>query len=109
MTSKETIEEIAPDFTYVDVERSFPKANLVYPTSSGYLLIAAELDRRPTVLRNSRAKRTVIRRVRELLVALRADDRVVRGFETPPLRYALAQWGLRVGRSSLGRPRRRHA
>jgi len=71
------IEEIAPDFTYVDVGRTFPKARLVEPTTSGYLLLAGEVDRRPMWLPNSRAKRRLLRRVNGLLAALRTDQRVL--------------------------------
>ena len=73
----ETIEEITPDFTYVDVGRSFPKAKLVEPTRSGYLLLAAEIDRRPMFLPSSRAKRALTRGVIKLLPALQADERVL--------------------------------
>jgi hypothetical protein len=73
----ESIEEIAPDFTYVDVGRSFPKAKLVEPTRSGYLLLAAEVDRRPMFLPNSRNKRALIREIKEFLPLLRADERVL--------------------------------
>ena len=73
----EAIEEIAPDFTYVDVGRTFPKARLVEATKSGYLLIAAEVDRRPMFLPNSRAKRALIRAIKELLPLLRSDERVL--------------------------------
>jgi hypothetical protein len=71
------IDQIAPDFTYVDVGRTFPKARLVEPTMSGYLLLAAEVDRRPMLLPNSRAKRRLLRRLRELLATLRSDPRVL--------------------------------
>jgi hypothetical protein len=71
------IDEIAPDFTYVDVGRRFPKARLVEPTKSGYLLVAAEVDRRPMLLPDSRAKRRLLRRVTGLLAALRTDQRVL--------------------------------
>jgi hypothetical protein len=73
----DTIEEIAPDFTYVDVARSFPKAKLVEPTTSGYLLLAAEVDRRPMFRPSSGAKRALIRDVIAPLPALRDDERVL--------------------------------
>jgi hypothetical protein len=71
------IEEIAPDFTYVDVGRSFPKAPLVEPATSGYLLVAAEVDRRPMFLPNSRTERRLIRNTSEIVRGLRADERVL--------------------------------
>jgi hypothetical protein len=73
----EAIDTIAPDFTYVDVGRRFPPAKLVEPTTSGYLLLAAEVDRRPMFLPNSRAKRRLLRRAGGLLAALRTDERVL--------------------------------
>jgi hypothetical protein len=76
-TEHDAIEEIAPDFTYVDVGRSFPKAKLVEPTQSGYLLDAAEIDRRPMFLPNSRPRRALVRNVMKLLPDLQADERVL--------------------------------
>jgi hypothetical protein len=76
-TNHESIQAIAPDLTYVDVGRRFPKARLVEPTTSGYLLLAAEVDRRPMLLPNSRPKRRLLRRVQGLLRGLRADQRVL--------------------------------
>jgi hypothetical protein len=49
-TNHQSIQAIAPDFTYVDVGRRFPQARLVEPTTSGDLLLAAEVDRRPMFL-----------------------------------------------------------
>jgi hypothetical protein len=76
-TEHDAIEEIAPDFPYVDVDRSFPKAKLVEPTQSGYLLEAAEIDRRPMFLPNSRPRRALVRDVMKLLPDLQADERVL--------------------------------
>jgi hypothetical protein len=75
--ARDAIDEIAPDFKRIDVGRSFPEAKLVPPTSSGYLLLAAEIDRRPMLLPSSRRKRALIRHVKEVLSSLRADERVV--------------------------------
>jgi hypothetical protein len=72
-TNAPAIEEIAPDFIYVDIGRRFPQARLVEPTSSGYLLLAAEVDRRPMFLPDSRPKR----RLKQQLSTLKADDRVL--------------------------------
>jgi hypothetical protein len=88
------IEQIAPDFTYVDVGRRFPEARLVEPTTSGYLLVSAEIDRRPMFLPDSRAKRRLLRRVNRLLSSLRDDERVLEanafdGLLAPPGRGAL--------------------
>jgi hypothetical protein len=88
-TNTDAIREIAADFTYVDMGRRFPEARLVEPTTSGYLLLAAQVDRRPMFLPDSRAKRRLLRQVRGLLHGLRDDQRVVEanGFDgllTPP-------------------------
>jgi hypothetical protein len=72
-----SIEQIAPDFRYVDVGKAFPKARLVEPATSGYLLLAAEVDRRPMLLPNSRRKRSLLQRIRGLLAQLRKDPRVI--------------------------------
>ena len=75
----DAIQQIAPDFTYVDVGRPFPEAKLVEPTTSGYLLVAAEVDRRPMFLPTSRPKRLLLRRVNRLLSTLNTDERVLEG------------------------------
>ncbi len=92
----ESIQAIAPDFTYVDVGRRFPQARLVVPTTSGYLLLAAEVDRRPMFLPNSRAKRRLLRQIQRLLRGLRADQRVLEavafdGLLTPARRGELLE------------------
>jgi hypothetical protein len=76
-THTDPIAAIAPDFTYVDTGRRFPKAPLVEPTASGYMLVAAEVDRRPMFLPDSRAKRRLLRRVDRRLADLAADGRVL--------------------------------
>ena len=108
-TQDQSITEIAPDFTYVDTGRRFPPARLVEPTTSGYLLVAAEVDRRrPMFLPNSRAKRSLLRRVKGLLPGLRADDRVLDavafdGLLAPPGRGELLKQrpGVQVARFDL--------
>jgi hypothetical protein len=72
-----SIEEIAPDFTYVDTGRRFPEAPLMDPTSSGYLLSAADVDRRPMFLPDSRRKRRVVRDLKQAVSTLRTDERVI--------------------------------
>ena len=74
---RDAIDEIAPDFKRIDVGKSFPEAKLIPPTTSGYLLLAAEIDRRPMFLPSSRRKRELIRRVKGLLSTLRRDERVL--------------------------------
>jgi hypothetical protein len=76
-TNHQSIQAIAPDFTYVDVGRRFPQAKLIEPTTSGYLLVAAEVDRWPMFLPDSRAKRRLLRRVTRLLSILHDDQRVL--------------------------------
>jgi hypothetical protein len=88
-TNTDAIEEVAADFTYVDTGRRFPEARLIEPTTSGYLLLAAQVDRRPMFLPDSRAKRRLLGHVRDLVASLRADERVLEanGFDgllTPP-------------------------
>jgi hypothetical protein len=69
--------EIAPGFRRVDTGRTFPKARLKATTTTGYLLLAAEIDRRPMLLPNSRRKNRLLRRLRILVQALKQDPRVV--------------------------------
>jgi hypothetical protein len=75
--ARDAIDAIAPDFIRIDVGRRFPEAKLVPPTSSGYLLSAAEVDRRPMFLPNSRRKRELLRKIKKAVEPLRADPRVV--------------------------------
>jgi hypothetical protein len=76
-TNQQPIEEIAPDFVDVDTGRRFPQARLIQPTTSGYLLMAAEVDRRPMLLPNSRPKRRLLGHVQDLVRTLRSDQRVL--------------------------------
>jgi hypothetical protein len=76
-TNQQSIQEIAADFVYVDTGRRFPQAKLIEPTTSGYLLLAAAVDRRPMFLPNSRTKRRLLRHVQNLLATLRSDQRVL--------------------------------
>jgi hypothetical protein len=74
---RDAIDEIAPDFRRIDVGKTFPEAKLIPPTTSGYLLLAAEIDHRPMFLPSSRHKRELVRRVKGLLSTLRRDERVL--------------------------------
>jgi hypothetical protein len=92
-TNQQPIEEIAPDFVDVDTGRRFPQARLIQPTTSGYLLMAAEVDRRPMLLPNSRPKRRLLGQVQDLVRTLRSDQRVLDATSEP--RYRLvnhARW-----------------
>lgn len=107
-TDADAIEQIAPDFTYVDAGRRFPEARLVEPTTSGYLLVAAEIDRRPMVLPDSRGKRRLLRHLTRLLSTLEADERVLEahafdGLLAPPGRGELLKHrpGVPVARFDL--------
>jgi hypothetical protein len=107
-TDADAIKQIAPDFTYVDMGQRFPEAKLVEPTASGYLLVAAEVDRRPMFLPNSRRKRQLLRRVNRLLSTLEADERVLEavafdGLLAPPGRGELLKHrpGVPVARFDL--------
>lgn len=53
------------------------KARLNPPKESGYLLMAAEVDRRPAILVNSRRKRRLLQNIRALVHELRRLDDVV--------------------------------
>lgn len=75
--SGDEIQEIAPEFRRIDIGRSFPKARLGPTTSSGYLLLAAEVDRRPMALPNSRRKNALLRELRTLVRSLGRAPRVV--------------------------------
>ena len=55
----------------------FPKVKLVDPASSGYIHIAAEVNRRPPFLPNSRRKRKLIAKCKRLCRQLEADPSVV--------------------------------
>ena len=55
----------------------FPKATLVEPAPSGYIHIAAEVDRRPPFLPNSRKERELIAKCKELCRQLEPDPSVV--------------------------------
>lgn len=71
------IRAIAPGFRRIDSGRAFPKARLAPTVASGYVLLAAEIDRRPMLLPNSRRKNALLRQLRALVRELRADQRVV--------------------------------
>jgi hypothetical protein len=55
----------------------FPKATLVAPAASGYIQLAAEVDRRPPFFPNSRRKRALISVIKEWCRQLEADPGVV--------------------------------
>lgn len=80
---------IAPDFRRAATREAFSPARLVPTTTSGYLLVAGEVDRRPMFLPPSRRKRQLVARLRRDLDALRSDGRVIEanlftGLLTPP-------------------------
>jgi hypothetical protein len=58
-------------------EDRFPKAKLVEPTQSGYILISAEVDRRLGFLPNSRKKRRLIAKCKQLCRQLTRDPNVL--------------------------------
>ena len=63
--------------TVVNSDARFPRVRLVEPASSGYLLLAAEVDRRPPFLPNSRKKHALIARCKRWCRQLEADPSVV--------------------------------
>ncbi len=77
MPRGDEIEAIAPGFRRIDIGRTFPKARLEPTVETGYLLLAAEIDRRPMLLPNSRRKNALLRQLRSLVRALTIDARVV--------------------------------
>jgi hypothetical protein len=58
-------------------EGRFPKVTLIEPTDSGYILIAAEVDRRVAFLPNSRKKRRLIAECKPLCRQLAEDPNVL--------------------------------
>ena len=63
--------------TVVNNDARFPRVKLVEPASSGYLHLAAEVDRRPPFFPNSRKKRELIAKCKRLCRQLEADPSVV--------------------------------
>ena len=63
--------------TVANESLAFPKAPLVLPTTSGYIHLAAEVDKRPPFLPNSRRKRELIAKCKRWCERLEADPRVV--------------------------------
>lgn len=63
--------------TIVNNDARFPRVKLVEPASSGYLHLAAEVDRRPPFLPNSRKKRELIAKCTRSCRQLEADPSVV--------------------------------
>ncbi len=63
--------------TVVNENIRYPKVKLVDPASSGYIHIAAEVDRRPPFLPNSRRKRKLIAKSKRWCRQLEADPSVV--------------------------------
>jgi hypothetical protein len=61
----------------VNNDARFPRVKLVEPASSGYLHLAAEVDRRPPFLPNSRKKRELIAKCKRWCSQLEADPSVV--------------------------------
>lgn len=63
--------------TVINDGARFPRVNLVEPASSGYLHLAAEVDKRPPFLPNSRRKRELIAECKRWCRQLEADPSVV--------------------------------
>ncbi len=73
MTTQPTTENL----TVVNADARFPRVRLVEPASSGYLHLAAEVDRRPPFLPNSRKKRELIASCKRWCRRLEADPSVI--------------------------------
>lgn len=63
--------------TVVNNDARFPRVKLVEPASSGYLHLAAEVNRRPPFLPNSRKKRELIAKCKRWCRQLEADPSLV--------------------------------
>jgi len=75
--SIDEVSQITPDFRRIDIGRMFPKVQLTETTAYGYLLVAAEIDRRSMLLPNSRRKDHILRDLRRMAAKLLEDRRVV--------------------------------
>jgi len=65
------------NLTVVNEDARFPRVSLVEPASSGYLHLAAEVDKRPPFLPSSRKKRELIAKCKRWCRQLEADPSVV--------------------------------
>lgn len=61
----------------VNKHLNIPKARLVHPKDSGYVLLAAEVDRRPVFFPNSRKKEKLIESVKAITSELKGLDGVL--------------------------------
>jgi hypothetical protein len=61
----------------VGAERNFPKVTLKEPVDDGFLLLAAEVDRRLPLLPNSKDKRNLIGRIKRITARLARQEEVL--------------------------------
>lgn len=66
-----------PTLEVVDTGKAFRRVGLTEPSQSGYVLLAAEVDRRPPFLWPSATKRSLIRDCKELYARLIREDKTV--------------------------------
>ncbi len=74
---RDEIDRITPDFRRIEIGRRFPKARLVPVRTSGYWVLAAEIDARPMILPNSARKNRLLRQLTRLARDLAAEQRVI--------------------------------
>jgi hypothetical protein len=68
---------------------SFPEVRMIEPATSGFALIAAEIERRPPLLGSSRRKRRLLAECKEVCRAMQrqngaVDSTVFRAIVVPP-------------------------
>jgi hypothetical protein len=59
------------------VDQQFPEARLIAPSASGFVLLAAQVDRRPPLLGSSARKRKVLQACKRLCLDLRREPDVL--------------------------------
>ena len=77
------------DLRVLESHQRFPEVRLIEPSTSGFVLIAAEIDRRPPILGSSRRKRRLLAECKALCRDLRreagvVDAAVFRAIVVPP-------------------------
>jgi hypothetical protein len=79
------------DLRVLESHQPFPEVRLIEPSTSGFVLIAAEIDRRPPILGSSRRKRRQLAECKALCRDLRreagvVDAAVFRAIVVPPVK-----------------------
>lgn len=84
-----TTHKTAPNLRVVATRKTYPKTSLIEPTTSGYRLMAVQVDRRPTWLPPSSRKRSLLREAARTLATVRGlpsvhDATLFDAILTPP-------------------------